>query len=94
MLPNGPGIELPAAREGTTSLRTAAGESSRVTHPAVPAAGCWEPWQAEPLAAGQLQCLVGRRARIQVPTVKKVCFNQRWTDNFHRARLLPSIRQW
>jgi len=63
-LPNGPGIELPA-RECTTAHRPDAGESSRVTHPAV-AGGRQLGALVGRVMAGQLQCLVRRRANTEV----------------------------
>jgi len=59
VLPNGPGIELPA-RECTTPHRPAAGESSRVSHPAV-SGGRQLEGLASRAVAGQLQCLVRRQ---------------------------------
>jgi hypothetical protein len=58
--PNGPGIELPAAREATGTDRRPPGESTpepggrRLEHPA-----------GDQAAAGQLQCLVRRQAILR-----------------------------
>jgi hypothetical protein len=57
VLPNGPGIELPAAREGTTPGPADARRAHRE-----PGGRRLEARQADPVAAGQLQCLVRPRS--------------------------------
>jgi hypothetical protein len=63
VLPNGPGIELPA-RECTTFHRPAAGESPRVAHLAA-SGGRQLGAPAGRAAAGQLQCLVRRHPTVR-----------------------------
>jgi hypothetical protein len=59
--PNGHGIELPAARDLTMDRPTAA----RPCRLPMRAAGGWRPPAHPGAAAGQLQCLVRRRASLR-----------------------------
>jgi hypothetical protein len=60
VLPNGPGIELPAALNVPRPNGRLPVSRPGSPIPPRPAAGRWEPRQAE-MSAGQLQCLVRRR---------------------------------
>jgi len=59
----GPGIELPAAVMVPRPIGRPPVSCPGSPSPKSPAAGSWKPGQAEP-SAGQLQCLVGQRARL------------------------------